>query len=121
MERIYLKDLENLGIYEKAFTNWCKDYENLVYQKFEEHCDSFEIYFDAVGNISWEDGDFISEEGNEDDPKLKLNELNSSAQNKALNDWVYSYSDLVYEAFDSYAKAFKLYFDDNGNILGEDE
>ena len=33
MNRIYLKDLENLGIYETAFKNWCKDYENLVYQK----------------------------------------------------------------------------------------
>jgi hypothetical protein len=121
MNKNYLKDLEKLGIYENAFKNWCSDYENLVYQKFEEHCDSFDIYFDISGNISWEDGEFISEEGNEDDPKLKLNELNSSAQNKALNDWVYSYSDIVYEAFDNYAKAFKLYFDDNGNILGEDE
>ena len=34
---------------------------------------------------------------------------------------MYNYDDIIYEAFDNYAKAFKLYFDNEGNILGEDE
>ncbi len=121
MERIYLKDLENLGIYEKAFTNWCKDYENLVYQKFEEYCDSFEVYFDLNGNKTWEDDEFVSETASENEPKFSLDELNSNASDKALEEWLYSYSDVVYEAFDDYASAFVLYFDESGRILGEED
>ncbi len=108
--KIYFNDLEQHGIYEKAFQNWCKEYDNLVYQKFEEHCESFEIYFDENGDISWEEGEFISEDVSEDDTKFKLNELNSVAAESALKDWIYSYEELLYKAFDSYAKSFKLYF-----------
>jgi hypothetical protein len=121
MKKNYLEDLENLGIYEIAFKNWCKDYEDLVYQKFEEYCNSFEVYFDLNGNVTWEDNEFVSETSDENEPKFSLNELNSVATDKALQEWLYSYSDIAYEAFESYAKAFKLYFDDNGNVLGEDE
>jgi hypothetical protein len=119
--KIYFNELEQLGIYEKAFQNWCKEYDNLVYQKFEEHCKSFEIYFDENGNISWDEGEFISEDVSEDDTKYKLNELNSVATESALKDWIYSYEELLYKAFDSYAKSFKLFFDKDGNVLGEDE
>lgn len=121
MNRIYLKDLENLGIYETAFKNWCKDYENLVYQKFEEYCDSFEVFFDLNGNKTWEDDEFVSITGFENEPKFSLHELNSNSTDKALQEWLYSYSDIVYEAFDDYASAFELYFDESGKILGEED
>lgn len=119
--KIYFNELESLGIYEKAFNNWCNEYDNLVFQKFEQHCNSFELFFDESGNVSWEEGEFIAEEGDESDKKYSLNELSSDAQEKAIKEWIYSYNDIVYEAFDNYAKAFKLYFDDEGTILGEDE
>ena len=119
--KIYFEELEKLGIYEKAYSNWCENYDNLVFQKIEEHCDSFDIYFNDSGEITWQDGEFISEEVDENDDKFALNDLNSIAQSKALNEWMYNYDDIIYEAFDNYAKAFKLYFDNEGNILGEDE
>lgn len=121
MKRIYLEDLENLGIYETAFKNWCKSYENLVFQKFQEHCSSFEVYFDLNGNKTWEDDEFVGDTTTENEPKFLLNELNSAATDKALEEWLYSYSDIVYEAFDDYASAFVLYFDESGEILGEED
>lgn len=119
--KIYFNELESLGIYEKAFNNWCNEYENLVFQKFEQHCKSFDLFFDHNGNITWEDGEFIAEEGVESNQKYSLNELSSNAQENAIKEWIYCYSELVYEAFESYARAFKLYFDNEGVILGEEE
>lgn len=119
--KIYFNDLEQLGIYEKAFQNWCKEYDNLVYQKFQEYCSSFEVYFDLSGNKTWEDDEFVGNTRTVNEPKLLLNELNSVATDKALEEWLYSYSDIVYEAFDDYASAFVLYFDESGKILGEED
>lgn len=119
--KIYFNELEQLGIYEKAFQNWCIEYDNLVYQKFEEYCASFEVYFDLNGNKTWEDDEFVGDDTTSNEPKLLLHELNSAATDKAFEEWIYSYSDIVYEAFDDYASAFKLYFDGSGKILGEED